>query len=922
MSPPVVKQKWMEFIARDPNGNGTHGEMMFEKKTTPKICSDHFDPACFNKHTIRKKLAANSIPTIYPVPKLKDDGSEVKIKLSSRSPNLRPRAESVVTPKGRRNTSENATERVLPASTPKGRSITSKNDAAETPRSRKRDRSSSSKINSPTCKKRTDEDSIEETPSVLFNSSLSPCTRSGNQSFISEHEISLISSIQKPEVASKNCTTPKRQYKHDHSYSFSQLGDTPRRCKEKYDALNDKVNNQSKKIKSLQTTVCKLKKSVRSMAEVLKDLKSKEFLSENAQMLLENYFSGAPLELFQRVVKNNESGKKCRNEYPPELRAFALTLHFHSTAAYNYVRDTFNLALPDVSTLRSWYSEVDAGVGFCREAFDNLKSKAEECKYNNLLPPRVALILDEMHLKKYISFTGTEFSGLVDLGTSLDPEGLDRPVATEALVFMVVCLNSNWKLPVAHFFTNGLTGKEKANLINECLIRLQEVGVTVESLTCDGPTVNFSMCEKLGANLDLDKLQCHFLHPSSGHKIQIMLDPCHMIKLIRNTLEAKKILYNSKNEKIEWKYIALLHELQEKEKLRAGNKLRKKHLQFRRQIMKVNLAVQTLSSSVADAIEFCNRDMNNSEFKDSPPTVEFIRIVDRAFDHLNSRNPYGKGLKAPLQQHNEADWRPFFQNAMDYIYGLKIMKNEQLIPLYKSPCRTGFIGLYTGLFSVRDMYDRLCSGEDPKLKYLLTYKFSQDHLELFFGAIRARGGWNNNPTCQGFTSAFKRLLIRNEIRSGRGNITAQDATTILFVKQKKKENKGKKAIKRPTNVDLDKIDLSDAKKLTTTMSSTTSGNIDSTCDNSTEISDEEYICMLNREESLTLFAQNIVAYIAGKTALMVNKQCNCNVCSEALTAPKLDHNHIPTEKDKNMSRLTLLLRKKQRWFNIAKRGCH
>ena len=32
--------------------------------------------------------------------------------------------------------------------------------------------------------------------------------------------------------------------------------------------------------------------------------------------------------------------------------------------------------------------------------------------------------------------------------------------------------------------------------------------------------------------------------------------------------------------------------------------------------------------------------------------------------------------------------------------------------------------------------------EDTCFKYLLTYKFSQDHLELFFNAVRQRGQCN------------------------------------------------------------------------------------------------------------------------------------------------------------------------------------
>ena len=34
------------------------------------------------------------------------------------------------------------------------------------------------------------------------------------------------------------------------------------------------------------------------------------------------------------------------------------------------------------------------------------------------------------------------------------------------------------------------------------------------------------------------------------------------------------------------------------------------------------------------------------------------------------------------------------------------------------------------------------------MKYLLTYKISQDYTELFFGKIRSMGGCNNNPNAQ------------------------------------------------------------------------------------------------------------------------------------------------------------------------------
>jgi hypothetical protein len=118
-------------------------------------------------------------------------------------------------------------------------------------------------------------------------------------------------------VGSKKCRTPVRiknnisQLKHDHSYSSCQQGETPRNLKRKYNVLQAKVTESKKKVKSRES-VRKLKINVKNMSEVIKDLKEKEFLSQNALTLLDNYISGAPLELFKGAVYNKESrGNLC-----------------------------------------------------------------------------------------------------------------------------------------------------------------------------------------------------------------------------------------------------------------------------------------------------------------------------------------------------------------------------------------------------------------------------------------------------------------------------------------------------------------------------------------------------------------------------------------------------------------------------------
>ena len=67
-----------------------------------------------------------------------------------------------------------------------------------------------------------------------------------------------------------------------------------------------------------------------------------------------------------------------------------------------------------------------------------------------------------------------------------------------------------------------------------------------------------------------------------------------------------------------------LQKLQDQEGLRLGNKLRAAHIQWWQQKMKVNLAAQALSSSVADALEYCTNVLKLKQFQRCEATVKFI----------------------------------------------------------------------------------------------------------------------------------------------------------------------------------------------------------------------------------------------------------------------------------------------------------
>lgn len=145
------------------------------------------------------------------------------------------------------------------------------------------------------------------------------------------------------------------------------------------------------------------------------------------------------------------------------------------------------------------------------------------------------------------------------------------------------------------------------------------------------------------------------------------------------------------------------------------------------------MAAQTLSASVATALEFMDEDLKHPDFKNVVPTVKFIKLIDSVFDLLNSRNPFGRGYKSPLKSDNVNIWMPKFEEVSYYLANCKDIKGTYL---YNTPKKTPFIGFLITINSTLNLFREYASVNNSPLKYILTYKFSQDHLELFFCSVR------------------------------------------------------------------------------------------------------------------------------------------------------------------------------------------
>jgi len=386
------------------------------------------------------------------------------------------------------------------------------------------------------------------------------------------------------------------------------------------------------------------------------------------------------------------------------------------------------------------------------------------------------------------------------------------------------------------------------------------------------------MADNLGAKLHAENPVTSFPHPETpDNDVHIFLDACHMVKLMRNMLADKKVLLDENNQQIKWEYMERLESLQREEGLRAGTKLHERHISWHQQKMKVKLAAQTLSSSVADALVFCDQVLRLPQFQGCGPTVTFIRTIDRLFDLLNSRNPVARGYKAPMRIANQACWRPFVQESAQYLRGLQL-ENGQLVSA--SLCKTAVVGFITSSASAAALFDKLVVQENV-LKYILTYKMSQDHLELFFSAVRSRGGWNNNPSAVHFKAAWKRLLTHQQLHEVKmGNVEPQTYCPVLLLSSRISKN--------------ETVDVTTAAKLR--MENTLrdlclpSANI---ADVSASIPDMSVPC-------LSLFVDNVVVYIAGFVIRRLQKRILCSDCQAALfstvqTVENQDHGLLQTK---------------------------
>lgn len=498
------------------------------------------------------------------------------------------------------------------------------------------------------------------------------------------------------------------------------------------------------------------------------------------------------------------SGKK-QQKYSEAVRKFALTLNFYKPRAYQYVRSKFNNNLPSDSVIRSWFANSSANgeAGISLEGMQCLSRIVEEMKIDGK-EFYCSLAYDEMAIRRQVIYSDSKkmFSGFITYGQTADES--QPPVARNAIVFMINGVNKPISIPVAHEFVVSLNATEKSNLVNRVITEVTKLGAKIVTNTFDGMLVNFTACEKMGASFKMDNFNPVIRNPVDGSSIKIILDPCHMIKLVRNHLRNEGVIVDSENRQINWDHFVKLEACRMNHGL-VTHKLTKEHITVERK-MKVKLAVQLLSNSVANSLRFL-RQNGQQYFEDSAGTEEFCQRMNDAFEigraHADTlQNNNNNIFKTPLNAQSAEEIFTYLDVTADYLKNLTIGN----VNVLKTRKHTGFLGMLINIHNLKTLYYELVATS--KVESIPTFHLSQDQLESFFGRIRSNCGHNSNPSVEHFKSAYRKILVNTEITSSHLSNCA-DNLDIFTVSSGKKTNNSTHNSEAETDDKYDEIGPND-----------------------------------------------------------------------------------------------------------------
>lgn len=375
-----------------------------------------------------------------------------------------------------------------------------------------------------------------------------------------------------------------------------------------------------------------------------------------------------------------------------------------------------------------------------------------------------------MAIRRHIQWVHNQkyFSGLITYGERNDDE---VPIANNAIFFLVTLIKTGKSLILGYFLIKSLNTLEKSKLIQNAIDEVHKTGAILISIAFDGLNTNFSSCVSMGASFDINNFKPFLIDSATNRRISIVLDPPHMLKMVRNCLAAKRRLKNGQNEDINWCYFESL--VSSNSDL-VSHKMTRNHVEFASNKMNVRLAAETLSFSVARSMEILQEN-SDPLFLNSSGTINFIKNFNKAFDIFNSKHSDSKNIfKRGLNEQNAQKIFEFLKYFVTYLKSL-ILDGKKILETARN---TGFLGFLINTSTLYYLYTEFVLTK--KIKNIHFFYLGQDMLESLFSRIRSMLGSNTNPTVQQLNGILRQMIVLHEI-VGPENANCQDYLNILTV---------------------------------------------------------------------------------------------------------------------------------------------
>jgi len=494
---------------------------------------------------------------------------------------------------------------------------------------------------------------------------------------------------------------------------FPNLNSQKNKMNKKIQQLKQVVKNQSKLLKNKRASISKLRKNLLISRSNLRNkniFNTIQFSSRDSKALVK-----------MQVLRS----KTQRKPWDFDEKQFALSLFYKSPSAYKFLRNSKQIILPGLSTIRRWIGSSKFKTGFNLGILKQLKIKADTMTEEERF---CTLVFDEMKIKNYLEYS--KFLDLIEGYEDLGTKGRSNKLAGQALLFMIRGVYSKWKLPFAYFLpSTSVSHKILSELLIEAINKIFDCGFIVLSMVCDQGTNNVSALQK-DLNMTKDKPYIEI----RGKKVFSIFDVPHLYKNLRNNFIKNNFIY--KENETSFQDLKDTYELDKNSGTsRSLLKITNNHMNpgpF--QLMSCKLAMQLFSNSMSATMESCIL-TKQLKSKTAPHTMEMIKDLNNLLDVLNSNclfnpNPY----KCAISQERPQQLQ-YLLEARNWIEKLKkkITKKRQDT---RPPC---FDGLIWTINSILMIY---AQQYELGYTYLLTSRFNSDVIENTFSVFRQRGGYN------------------------------------------------------------------------------------------------------------------------------------------------------------------------------------